>query len=66
VGVSGRLPGTEAEDPGLDGLVPGIQVAGVTASGTAEIVATEWHGRDVVTVGSSLTQPSSRQIGNSF
>ena len=48
--VGGPLPGADTEDAGLDSLAKGIRVAGLTASGTAEVVATEWHGEDAVTV----------------
>jgi len=48
--VGGVLPGADTEDAGLDSLAKGIRVAGLTASGTAEVVATEWHSKDAVTV----------------
>jgi hypothetical protein len=38
-------PGTDLED-----LVQGASVLGLTASGPAEVVATEWHSQDVMTV----------------
>jgi superfamily II DNA or RNA helicase len=34
----------------LDDLIRGVRLTGLTASGTAEVVATEWHGKDAVTV----------------
>ena len=48
--VGGPHPVANTEDAGLDSLAKGIRVAGLTASGTAEVVATEWHGEDAVTV----------------
>ena len=48
--IRGPRSRTDTEDAGLDGLAKGIRVAGLTASGTAEVVATEWHGKDAVTV----------------
>ena len=48
--VGEPLPGADTENAGLDKLATGIRIAGLTASGTAEIVATEWHGKDAVTV----------------
>lgn len=48
--AEGAVPGATAEHAALEALVHGTRDTGLTASGTAEIVATEWRGTDAVTV----------------
>lgn len=48
--ASGTVPEAEAAQAALDNLVKGARVTGLTSSGTADVVATEWHGPDAVTV----------------
>ena len=44
------VSGATNADAALDELTQGMRVTGLTASGTAEVVATEWHGGHAVTV----------------
>ena len=44
------VSGATGADAALDELAQGVHVTGLTASGAAEVVATEWHGKDGVTV----------------
>jgi len=44
------MPGTAAEHAVLEDLVQGVRMTGLTSSGVAEVIATQWHGADAVTV----------------
>jgi hypothetical protein len=48
--AAGAVPGPNADHAVLEDLAQGARVLGLSASGTAEVVATEWHGEDAVTV----------------
>jgi superfamily II DNA or RNA helicase len=48
--VAEVVAGTDAQGAALEDLVQGARVVGLTASGSAEVVAAEWHGLDAVTV----------------
>src|ERR1022692_4239723 len=41
---------TSADHAALEDLVQGARITGLTPSGTAEVIATQWHGPDAVTV----------------
>jgi superfamily II DNA or RNA helicase len=48
--VVGEGAGDGPDRGGLEDLVQGVQVEGLTAEGVVTVVAAEWHGRDAVTV----------------
>jgi superfamily II DNA or RNA helicase len=48
--VAEVVAGAGVEGALLEGLTQGVRVVGLTASGPAEVVAAEWHGKDAVTV----------------
>jgi superfamily II DNA or RNA helicase len=48
--AQGGVADATAQQAALEDLVQGARVTGLTAAGTAEVVATEWHGTDAVTV----------------
>src|SRR5262249_586040 len=44
------MSGAAVQRVTLEDLAQGVRLTGLTASETAEVVATEWHGKDAVTV----------------
>src|SRR5215468_9543146 len=48
--VAEVVAGSGVEDATLENLVQGARIVGLTSSGSAEVVAAEWHGKDAVTI----------------